>query len=57
MPACCWTSTRGDSALIRALGARAVGDVDEVDAVDAQLPRLLDERVGVEGRAAAAARR
>ena len=29
-------------------GARTVGDVHEVDAVDPQLPRLLDERLGAE---------
>ena len=46
----------GERAHARA-GARAVGDVDEVDAVNAQLPRLLDERRARRGRAAASARR
>ena len=41
---------------MRARRARAVGNVHEVDAVDPQLARLLDERVR-RCRAAASARR
>ena len=38
-------------------GARTVRNVDEVDAVDPQLPRLLDERVRAESARRHEARR
>ena len=46
MPACCWTMHGGGERAHASGRARAVGDVHEIDAVDAQLARLLDQRFG-----------
>ena len=44
MPACCWIITAAASALIRPVAARTVRHVDQIDAVDPELTRLLDQR-------------
>ena len=48
MPACCWTRTAAESALMRAPARGPSGMFTSVDAVDAELLRLFHECVGAE---------